>query len=101
MKLPTGVVYIKVWYIESAASKLYLLDTNIPENERQEHREITDQLYGGDIHTRMRQEIVLGIGGLRALEAVKLKPTVYPHERRALGVSGHRAHAAADCRSRV
>jgi starch phosphorylase len=77
VKLPTGVVHIKVWYMAVGRVKLYLLDTNISENERQEHREITDQLYGGDIHNRMRQEIVLGIGGLRALEAVQLKPTAY------------------------
>ena len=77
VKLPTGQVFIKVWYIAVGRVKLYLLDTNIPENERLEHREITDQLYGGDIHNRMRQEIVLGIGGLRALEQVNLKPTVY------------------------
>ena len=57
--------------------KLYLLDTNIPENERPEHREITDQLYGGDTSVRIRQEIVLGIGGLRALDALGLKPTVW------------------------
>ena len=57
--------------------KLYLLDTNIPENDQQEHREITDQLYGGDILTRIRQEIVLGIGGLRTLHASNLKPTVW------------------------
>ena len=77
VKLPTGVVHIKVWHMDIGRVMLYLLDTNIPENDRIEHREITDQLYGGDIHTRMRQEIVLGIGGLRALRALKLKPTAY------------------------
>src|SRR5579863_1923381 len=77
VKLPTGVVYIKVWYMDVGRVKLYLLDTNIPENDRLEHREITDQLYGGDIHTRIRQEIVLGIGGLRALHQLKLNPSVY------------------------
>lgn len=76
--LPTGRVFIKVWWIEVGRVKLYLLDTNIPENESNEtHRDITDQLYGGDSHTRIRQEIVLGIGGLRAIDAVGLKPTVY------------------------
>ena len=77
VQLPGGIVHIKVWHIDVGRLKLYLLDTNVLENELQEHREITDQLYGGDIHTRMRQEIVLGIGGLRALQAVGLKPTVY------------------------
>ncbi len=71
VKLPTGVVYIKIWNIDVGRVKLYLLDTNIPENERAEDREITAQLYGGDNLTRIRQEIVLGIGGLRALDRLK------------------------------
>ncbi len=75
--LPTGPAYIKVWQTDVGNVKLYLLDTNIPENEVPENRNITDQLYGGDIHTRMRQEIVLGIGGLRALRALGLRPTVW------------------------
>ncbi len=77
VQMPGGVVYIKVWHIDIGRIKLYLLDTNIPENELAEYREITDQLYGGDIHTRIRQEIVLGIGGLRALQSLGLKPTAY------------------------
>ncbi|HLK18302.1 MAG TPA: alpha-glucan family phosphorylase [Bryobacteraceae bacterium] len=77
VNLPTGKTHIKVWCMDVGRVKLYLLDTNIPENEQQEHREITDQLYGGDILTRIRQEIVLGIGGLRALHALNLKPTVW------------------------
>jgi glycogen phosphorylase len=77
VRLPTGLLHIKVWYMDVGRLKLYLLDTNVPENELVEHREITDQLYGGDLHTRIRQEIVLGIGGLRALQALGLKPTVY------------------------
>jgi starch phosphorylase len=77
VKLPTGVVWIKIWLMEVGRVKLYLLDTNIPENERPEHRGITDALYGGDNHVRIRQEIVLGIGGLRAMQALGLEPTVY------------------------
>jgi len=77
VKLPTGKVSIKVWYMDVGRVKLYLLDTNIPENQQQEHREITDQLYGGDALMRIRQEIVLGIGGYRALQALQLKPTVW------------------------
>jgi glycogen phosphorylase len=76
VKLPTGTVWVKVWRINVGRVKLYLLDTNIPDNHRDEDRDITDSLYGGDIHTRMRQEIVLGIGGLRALKALGLEPTV-------------------------
>jgi len=75
--LPTGEVLIKVWHIDVGRIKLYVLDTNIPQNKSAEHREITDQLYGGDIHKRIRQEIVLGIGGLRALKKLGIKPTVH------------------------
>jgi starch phosphorylase len=77
VNLPGGPVYIKVWQVKVGRVTLYLLDTNIAENERPEHRDITDQLYGGDLHTRMRQEIVLGIGGLRALKKLGLQPTVF------------------------
>jgi|HubBroStandDraft_6_1064221.scaffolds.fasta_scaffold39303_2 starch phosphorylase len=77
VKLPTGTVFIKVWCINVGRVKLYLLDTNITENDQAEHRDITAQLYGGDIMTRIRQEIVLGIGGLRALHRLNLKPTVW------------------------
>ncbi len=77
VRLPSGPVLIKVWRMQVGRVSLYLLDTNIPENENGDHRDITDQLYGGDIHTRIRQEIVLGIGGLRMLKAIGLNPTVY------------------------
>jgi len=77
VKLPTGSVYIQVWKLEVGRIALYLLDTNIPENVLPQDRGITDSLYGGDIDTRIRQEIVLGIGGMRALEAMGLQPTVF------------------------
>jgi starch phosphorylase len=77
VKLPSGLVWVQVWCINVGRISLYLLDTNIPDNPLQHHREITDQLYGGDNDKRIRQEIVLGIGGLRALKAVGLQPTVY------------------------
>jgi len=70
-------VFLKVWSIQIGRVKLYLLDSNIPQNPADEHREITNQLYGGDDLKRIRQEIVLGIGGLRALKALGLNPTVY------------------------
>jgi len=75
--LPTGDLFIQVWQINVGRTRLFLLDTNIPENARAEDRTITDQLYGGDNETRIRQEIVLGIGGLRALQAMGIEPTVY------------------------
>jgi len=75
--MPGAVVSIKVWQLMVGRIRLFLMDTNIPQNELQEHRDITDQLYGGDSHTRIRQEIVLGIGGLRALKAMGLSPNVF------------------------
>jgi starch phosphorylase len=75
--LPTGPLVIQVWQINVGRTRLFALDTNVPENLRAEDRAITDQLYGGDNETRIRQEIVLGIGGLRALHAMGLEPTVY------------------------
>src|SRR5206468_6939229 len=77
VKLPTGNVFIQVWKLEVGRIKLYLMDTNIPENVLPQDRDITDSLYGGDIDTRIRQEIVLGIGGMRALQSMGLKPTVF------------------------
>jgi len=70
-------VFLKVWRIDVGRVKLYLLDSNIPQNPDPVHRVITAQLYGGDLHNRMRQEIALGIGGLRALEELGIQPTVY------------------------
>src|SRR6201996_2831385 len=75
--LPTGEVFINIWHIDVGRVKLYLLDTNTPRNRSAENREITNQLYGGDIHKRIRQEIVLGIGGLRALKKLGIQPTVH------------------------
>jgi starch phosphorylase len=75
--LPTGNLAIKVWRLNVGRTKMFLLDTNIPENARAEDKSITDQLYGGDNDMRIRQEIVLGIGGLRALHAMGIEPTVY------------------------
>jgi glycogen phosphorylase len=77
VKLPTGDVFIQVWKLEVGRITLYLLDTNIPENLLPQDRDITDSLYGGDTDTRIRQEIVLGIGGIRALRAMGLNPTVF------------------------
>lgn len=68
-------VKIKVWKIQVGRVPLFMLDTNLPENQR-DLQDITDQLYGGDRETRIRQEIVLGIGGLRALRAAGIRPAV-------------------------
>ena len=73
--LPGREVRLRVWRIQVGRVPLYLLDANVPEN-RPEDRNITAQLYGGDTHMRIMQEIVLGIGGVRALKAMGIEPTV-------------------------
>ena len=75
--LPTGPVAIRIWTLAVGRINMVFLDTNTPENARAEDRGITNQLYGGDSDMRIRQEIVLGIGGMRALEEMKYKPTVF------------------------
>ncbi|MGD8397396.1 MAG: alpha-glucan family phosphorylase [Anaerolineae bacterium] len=72
---PGRLVKAQVWRAQVGRVLLYLLDTNI-EGNRPEDRDLTDQLYGGDDDMRIRQEIMLGIGGIRALDALDLRPTV-------------------------
>ena len=69
--------YAQVWKVQVGRVPLYLLDTNINLNSRPEERDLTDQLYGGDREMRIRQEILLGIGGYRLLQMLGLQPTVY------------------------
>jgi len=70
-------VHAQVWRVQVGRIRLYLLDTNIPLNGRVEDRAITAQLYGGDRENRIRQELILGVGGYRALVALGIHPTVY------------------------
>jgi starch phosphorylase len=67
---------IRVWRADVGRIQLYLLDTNLPGNAP-EAVAVTDRLYGGDVEHRLRQEIVLGVGGVRALRALGLHPTVF------------------------
>ncbi len=76
VELPGRPVVIKVWRARVGNICIYLLDTDLAENS-EEDRKITYQLYGGDHEMRVKQEIVLGIGGVRALQATGLAPTVF------------------------
>jgi len=69
-------VWAKVWKARAGNTTLYLLDADLPENSEHDRR-ITHQLYGGDRTTRIEQEILLGIGGARALRELELVPTVW------------------------
>ena len=74
--LPGRRLELRVWHAKVGQIQLYLLDSDLPVNAPQD-RLVTAQLYGGDGHIRLQQEIVLGIGGVRALRALGLKPTVW------------------------
>ena len=75
VEYPGRCVSAQVWSASIGRVKLYLLDTNVPANSSAD-RMITASLYGGDRELRIRQEIMLGIGGLKALAAMDIKPTV-------------------------
>lgn len=75
LQFPGRKVYLQVWKIQVGRVPLYLLDTYVPENN-DEDKNITRSLYGGNIETRIQQEIILGIGGIRALHAMNIWPLV-------------------------
>ena len=77
VKLPRKRLYLKVWKIQVGRINLYLLDSDINENTDEDYREVTLRLYGGDQEMRIRQEIVLGMGGVNLLRTLGLKPTIY------------------------
>ena len=74
--MPGRTAHAQIWRAMAGRVSLYLLDTNIPDNNEKD-RELTDQLYGGNLEYRLQQEMILGIGGCRALEALNIHPTVY------------------------
>lgn len=75
MTIGRRVVTARIWKVSVGRVSLYLLDTNLDSNHP-EDREITSQLYGGDQNLRIRQEILLGIGGLRALNLLGIEPAI-------------------------
>ncbi|HEX7104105.1 MAG TPA: alpha-glucan family phosphorylase [Nitrolancea sp.] len=76
VEMPGRSVFANIWHAQVGRISLYLLDTNTPLNHPDDRR-ITDKLYGGDIDARIKQEIVLGIGGFRALQLLNIEPSVY------------------------
>src|SRR5437899_460353 len=71
----SGAIRVKIWRIKVGRCDLFLLDSNV-EGNAPEDRELTSRLYGGDGRTRIRQELLLGVGGYRALRAMGLTPGV-------------------------
>ncbi len=86
MSFPGRQLSARIWKVAVGRTDLYLLDTDFEANSP-EDRSITHQLYGGDWENRLKQEILLGIGGVRALRALGLNPTVYHYNE------GHAAFA--------
>lgn len=76
VQLPGRAVIVKVWRTQIGHVSLYLLDTDLPENSEHDCL-ITHQLYGGNKTMRIEQEIILGIGGVAALNAMGIKPTIW------------------------
>ncbi len=89
--LPGRIVYAKAWLCQVGSVPLYLLDTDIEENNEQD-RLITAQLYGGNPEMRLKQEIVLGIGGIRLLQALDIHPDIYHNNE---------GHSAFSCLERL
>ena len=69
-------VYLQAWEVHVGRCPVYLLDANLPENEPL-YRDLTLHVYGGDSSTRIMQELLLGLGGVRLLRALDIRPSVY------------------------
>src|SRR6266487_4117838 len=76
VEVGSSEVHFKAWRVNVGRCSVYLLDTNLPENE-QHYRDLTLRVYGGDSTTRILQEILLGIGGVRLLRALSFQPSVF------------------------
>ncbi len=76
LALPGRNLYAKVWKAEVGRIPLYLLDTDIEENIEVD-RSITHQLYGGDWENRFKQELLIGVGGIRMIDAIEENPDIY------------------------
>lgn len=76
IKFPKRRIYLKVWQIKVGRVTLYLLDSDIEKNN-EEDRDTTLKLYGGDQEMRIRQEIILGMGGTNLLKTLGLNPSIY------------------------
>ena len=76
VELPEGAVVLRVFSVQVGRVPVYLLDAEVPAN-RPRHRRITRRLYGGTREDRIRQELVLGVGGVRLLRALGIRPAVW------------------------
>jgi starch phosphorylase len=75
--LPGRELFAVVYRVQVGRVPLFLLDSNIDDNPREEDRSLTDRLYGGDRRTRIRQEVLMGLGGIRAFQAMGIQPDIF------------------------
>jgi starch phosphorylase len=76
VRIALNEVYFQAWRVNVGRNPVFLLDTNRPENE-QHYRDLTLRVYGGDSTTRIMQEVLLGVGGIRLLRALGYNPSVF------------------------
>jgi starch phosphorylase len=76
VRLAMAEVQLRAWRVNVGRVPVFLLDANLPENE-QHYRELTSRVYGGDSTTRIMQEVLLGVGGVRLLRALGIQPSVF------------------------
>lgn len=76
LALPGRKMFAKVWRVDVGRIPLYLLDADIPENQEVD-KAVTHQLYGGDLENRFKQELLLGVGGIRMLHAMNINPDLF------------------------
>lgn len=90
VKMADRSVYARIWHVHVGQTTLYLLDTDVDENDPWD-RELSARLYSGDGELRIRQEIMLGVGGVRALRALNINPTIWHMNE------GHSAFLVLEC----
>ena len=76
VSLDTRSVHVAIWQVDIGRVKLYLLDTNVEKNPPPD-RELSARLYAGDQEMRLQQEIILGVGGVRVLQALGIEPVIW------------------------
>mgnify|MGYP000273358389 CR=1 FL=1 len=93
--LPGRTLYARVWRVDVGRIELYLLDTDF-ENNREDDRSITHHLYGGDWENRLKQEMLLGLGGIKMLRKLGMDSDIYHCNEGQITKIGR-----ASCRERV
>ena len=101
VRIALNEVYFQAWRVNVGRNPVLLLDTNRPENE-QHYRDLTLRVYGGDSTTRIMQEILLGVGGVRLLRTLGYTPSVFHmNEGHAAFLTLELEIGRASCRERV